>query len=173
MHYELRSTVSIELLDQGMIVSYREPVKRTRMVGGARVDPMTQALVSMLPQILENLPGSEGEAWNERKESRKNLVKDGIEKAMESLKPKAVEEWVWSMKRIVVSDNQALLVVLGAAKESASKAEAIVQDGTVIHDGYYRGAVGVGDYIAHAAYPADPERPSFPSSFSDIAPESL
>jgi len=160
MYHASNSNVTVELLDQGMIVSYKEPAKRTRMVGGIHIDPTTSLLVQLLPQIMENLPGSEGEEWDERKENRKNLIKIGMEKAMEAMKPKAVEEWCWETKRVVCPDSQALVAILDKAKEAMGRAKALEETGVHIHHAGYSYAAA-----AHAgnigSYPVPPV--AFPS----------
>ena len=147
MYHAPNSSVTVELLDQGMIVSYHEPVKRTRMVGSARMDSTTQILIQMLPQIMDNFPGQEDEEWNEKKERRKSLMRVGMEKALEALKPKAVEEWVWEQRRIVASDDKAFMAAIEKAKQAMAKAKEITSGGEFIrHSGY--GTAVLGDYVA-------------------------
>lgn len=174
MYHAPHSTIQVELLDHGMIVSYEEPEKHTRMVGGVHVDSTTQLLIQMLPQIMEVIPGSEGEEWDDRKEKRKSLMKLGMEKAMESLKPKAVEEWYWERKRVVVPDNQALSAVLLKAREAMDKAKALEKTGVHVHHvGHYATsyAGGIGGYAVPPLQGLAPSAPSISGYDVDVDQE--
>jgi hypothetical protein len=127
-HYSNPPQLTIELHDHGMIVYYPEVVRKMRAPSISR-DPMANLLTAMMPKIVENIMGSEGEDWSEEKRAQKEMIALAMAKIEEQMNPKPKEEWHWEQKSAVVADAKDLPNIIEHARQALAKAKALQNEG--------------------------------------------
>lgn len=149
--------ITIELHDQGMIVYYSEVVRRMRAPSISK-DPMAVLLTAIMPKIVENIMGAEGEEWNDEKRAQKEVIALAMTKIEEQMSPKPHEEWHWDQKSAVVADSKDLPKIIEIARQELAKAKALQAEGKHI-----MGSPG-SMYSAATAYSAFADLPPMPAT---------
>ena len=144
----MRSTVTIELVENGMLVRYHEPVEKVMppmAIGRGRND---QQLIQLFLKSIVSGLHSAGEDAKPEAKARINSIAKGIEESFQMLTPKAEKRWVLDMRTAVCKSAEELMGVIEKAKVAQKKVEDLQRAGHNVA-GLYGGC------FAPAPYPGE------------------
>ena len=126
--------MTVELLDDGMVLRYSYPVKRTVTIPGRPGFGVNEPAIQLFFEgIAEAIDGG-GEEWNE--ESRKGKFAKMFEKMRAISAPKKVERYVFETRSYVCKNATELEVATKAAREAAKLVKELQDSGEVIQTGH-------------------------------------
>lgn len=141
--------MTIELLDDGMVLRYSYPVKRTVSIparGGFNIS-QEPAIQLFFEGLAEAMDGG-GEEWNE--ENRKNKFAKMFEKMRALSAPKKVEQYFFETRSCVCKNAAEIEAATKTAREAAKLVKELQDSGEVIRTGPPHGALvaqAPGEYI--------------------------
>lgn len=139
-HAERPYIMTVELLDDGMVLRYSYPVKRTVTIPGRPGFGANEPAIQLFFEgIAEAIDGG-GEDWNE--ESRKNKFAKMFEKMRAISAPKKVEQYFFETRSCVCKNAAEIETATKAAREAAKLTKELQDSGEVIRQGGAAGHIG-------------------------------
>lgn len=130
--------MTVELLDEGMVLRYSYPVKRTVTIPGrAGFGANEPAIQLFFEGIAEAIDGG-GEDWNE--ESRKNKFAKMFEKMRALSAPRKVEQYFFETRSCVCKNAVEIETATKTAREAAKLIKELQDKGEIVQHGPPPGA---------------------------------
>lgn len=136
-----RNLVTIDLIENGMLVRYFEPVEKVFQPGpviggiGRRQD---QSMVDIFfGSIISALEQAAAEVKTDESKKRFGIISKSITEAMDKLKPKAEKRWVLESRTVAAKTGDDLMKAIGRAEEAKKKTEELERQGHRVCGGPY------------------------------------
>jgi len=133
--------VTVELIENGMLVRYFEPVEKMFQPGpvigglGRRQD---QSMVEIFfGSIISALQQAAEEVKTDESKKRFAIIAKSITEAMDKLKPKAEKRWMLESRTVAAKTGDDLMKAISRAEEAKKKTDELERQGHRVYGGPY------------------------------------